>query len=207
MMVHIKNKPVVVVGGGNVATRKVGTLLEAGASVTVISPTITDELRGWVDAQKLTWKPRQFEPQDVQEAFMIIAATDHAEVNLNVYQAAHPHQLINVVDQPELSNFIVPSTLQRGKLMISVSTSGASPGLSRKIKQELATVYDEMYEEYLDFLDSCRKKVLEEVDQPEVRKFIFKELLDSRFFEMTRLNQYHERDEQFLHLLREGKGS
>lgn len=200
MMVHMKDKPVVVVGGGQVASRKVGTLLEAGASVTVISPTITDQLKEWIDTQKLTWKHKCFEPQDVQEAFMIVAATDDTEVNLQVYQAARPHQLINVADQPELSNFIVPATLQRGKLLISVSTSGASPGLSRKIKQELATVYDDVYEEYLDFLDSCRKKVLEEVDLPEVRKYIFKELLDARFLEMTRLNQFHEREEHF-HLL------
>jgi precorrin-2 dehydrogenase/sirohydrochlorin ferrochelatase len=200
MMVDTKDKPVVVVGGGKVATRKVETLLKAEANVTVVSPEITDELKEWVDLQKVSWKQKCFEADDVAEAFIIIAATDHTEINLNVHQAAHPHQLINVVDRPELGNFIVPSTLQRGKLLISVSTSGASPGLSRKIKQELATVYDETYEEYLDFLNSCRQKVMQEVDQPEIRKNIFKALLDSKFIEMTRLNQFHEREEHFLDL-------
>lgn len=205
MMVHMKDKPVVVVGGGKVATRKVDTLLDAEANVTVFSPEITDELKEWVDLQNLSWKQKPFEPEDVQEAFMIIAATNHTEVNLNVHQGARPHQLINIVDRPDLSNFIVPSTLQRGKLLISVSTSGASHGLSREIRQELTMMYDETYEEYLDFLNSCRKKVLEEVDQPRVRKYIFKALLDSRFLEMTRLNQFHERDKHFLHLLKEGR--
>jgi precorrin-2 dehydrogenase/sirohydrochlorin ferrochelatase len=196
----MKDKPIVVVGGGKVATRKVETLLNADANVTVVSPEITDELKEWVKLQKISWKQKRFEEDDVAEAFIIIAATDHTEINLNVHQAAHPHQLINIVDRPELGNFIVPSTLQRGKLLISVSTSGASPGLSRKIKQELATVYDETYEEYLDFLSSCRQKVLEQVDQPVVRQYIFKALLDSKFIEMTRLNQFHEREEHFLDL-------
>jgi precorrin-2 dehydrogenase/sirohydrochlorin ferrochelatase len=203
MMVHIKDKPIVVVGGGKVATRKLESLLDAEANVTVISPEITGELKAWVDSQKLSWKQKRFEPEDVQEAFMIIAATDHTEVNLNVHKVAKPYQLINIADRPELSNFIVPSTLQRGKLLISVSTSGASPGLSRKIKQELSTMYDETYEEYLDFLNSSRQKVLEEVDQPEKRKYIFNALLDSRFLEMTRLNQFHEREEQFLELFKQ----
>jgi precorrin-2 dehydrogenase/sirohydrochlorin ferrochelatase len=203
MIVHMKAKPVVVVGGGKVATRKVETLLNAEANVTIVSPEITDELKEWVDLQKVSWKQKRFEADDVQEAFIIIATTDHTEINLNVHQAAHPHQLINIVDRPELSNFIVPSTLQRGKLLISVSTSGASPGLSQKIKQELATMYDETYEEYLDFLNSCRQKVLEEVGQPEIRKYIFRALLDSRFLEMTRLNQFHEREEHFLDLFKQ----
>jgi precorrin-2 dehydrogenase/sirohydrochlorin ferrochelatase len=204
-VLKLKGKKVVVIGGGKVATRKVRTLLDVHAKVTVVSPTITTELKEWVALDRLSWKPKCFETKDISEAFLIIAATNQAEVNVDVYRSINPFQLINMVDRPDVSNFIVPSTLHRGKLVISASTSGASPGLSRKITQELSAIYDDTYEDYLNFLDSCRKKVLVEIDDPEVRNYIFKQLLDSVFLELTRSNSFHKRNESFLQLLRESK--
>jgi precorrin-2 dehydrogenase/sirohydrochlorin ferrochelatase len=204
-MLRMKGKRTVVVGGGSVATRKIGTLLNAEAEITVISAETTDRIIEWGNKGQLVLRSKRFEDGDLKGSFLIIAATNNPEVNLQAYRAAGQNQLINIIDRPDLSNFIVPSSFTRGKLTISVSTSGASPVLSRKIKTELSSSYDEAYEEYIDFLDDCRKKVKEEINDVNVRGQILKKLVHPQFLEMTRLNKYNEREETFLKLLSEEK--
>lgn len=151
---------------------------------------------------QIKWLSRTFEAGDTSAYMLVIAATNHPEVNLQVVESAAEHQLINVIDRPDLSNFIVPSTFQRGKLLIAVSTSGASPGLARKISRDLADQFDESYEEYLLFLEEARKRVLLEVKDVRRKNQILKELLHPRFLEMTRLGMVEEREARFLELCR-----
>lgn len=200
-MLNLQGKSAVVVGGGRIAYRKILSLLEANASITLISPVITNELFVLHEEGKVLWKKKNFEPTDVTSAFLIIAATDNPNVNIFVYESINEFQLINVVDNPSLSNFIVPSYFQRGKLIISVSTSGASPLLSRKIKEKLSTIYDESYEEYLSFLEECRGKIKKTIIDPKNKKQILQKLLDETFFELTKEKKYAERDEKFQELL------
>lgn len=202
---HLKGKKVVVVGGGVVATRKVRTLLGTQAKITVISPVITSEMTKWVNSEQICWMEKPFAAEDVSDGFLIIAATNSKEVNEEVYQAINLYQLFNRVDRPDLCNFSVPSTFRRGKLIVSVSTSGASPGLSRKISHEISNDYDSTYEEYVEFLDNCRARVLDEIEEAEVRRHIFKELLDSSYLDLTRSHSLEERNERFLLLLRQSK--
>lgn len=202
---HLKGKKVVVVGGGVVATRKVRTLLGTQAEITVISPVITSEMTKWVNSEQICWMEKPFAAEDVSDGFLIIAATNSKEVNEEVYQAINSYQLFNRVDRPDQSNFSVPSTFRRGKLMVSVSTSGASPGLARKISHEISNDYDSTYEEYVEFLDNCRARVLGEIEEAEVRRHIFKELLDSSYLDLTRSHSLEERNERFLLLLRQSK--
>lgn len=202
---HLKGKKVVVVGGGVVATRKVRTLLGIQAEITVISPVITSEMTKWVNSEQICWMEKPFAAEDVSDGFLIIAATNSKEVNEEVYQAINSYQLFNRVDRPDQSNFSVPSSFRRGKLMVSVSTSGASPGLSRKISHEISNNYDHSYEEYVEFLDNCRARVLSEIEGAEVRRHIFKELLDSSYLYLTRSHSLEERNERFLLLLRQSK--
>lgn len=202
---HLKGKNVVVIGGGNVATRKVRTLLGTKAKITVISPMITSEMKEWANTEQICWMEKSFSVEDVSHGFLIIAATDSEAVNEEVYQAVNPYQLINRVDRPDLSNFSVPSTFRRGKLMVSVSTSGASPGLARKISHEISKNYDDTYEEYVEFLNDCRVRVIAEIEGAEERRHIFKELLDSSYLTLTRSNLLQERNERFLQLLRQSK--
>lgn len=202
---HLKGKKAIVVGGGKVATRKVRTLLKTQAEITVISPVITSEMKKWVKAERICWMEKSFSAEDVSNGFLIIAATNSKEVNEEVYQAINSYQLFNRVDHPDLSNFSVPSTFRRGKLMVSVSTSGASPGLSRKISEEISNNYDHSYEDYVEFLDNCRARVLGEIEEAEVRRHIFKELLDSSYLDLTRSHSLEERNERFLLLLRQSK--
>src|SRR3954454_4532967 len=123
---NLDGKKVVVIGGGKIAERKITGLMETRADITVISLELTYRLNEYAQAGKITWKEKDFTDLDIQDAFLIIAATNQREVNLAVQKAAKPHQLISLVDDPEASNFILPSVVKRGRLSIAVSTSGAS---------------------------------------------------------------------------------
>ena len=100
-----------------------------------------------------------FEPDDLDSALIVIAATNSEMVNTFVASSAGKHQLVNIVDNPELSTFHVPAKLTRGDLTISVATGGASPTLSKSIRDELAVIYDDSYGDYLEFLTLSREKV------------------------------------------------
>ncbi len=100
-----------------------------------------------------------FEPNDLDSALVVIAATNNEMVNTFVASSAGKHQLVNIVDNPELSTFHVPAKLTRGDLTISVATGGASPTLAKSIRDELSEIYDDSYGDYLEFLTLSREKV------------------------------------------------
>ena len=200
-MIRLKGKKVTVIGGGKVAERKIDSLLQAGGSVVVISPDVTDQIKQWSQDMKLTWISKGFDPKDVTDAFIVIAATNNREINKKVCQSVNEHQLINIVDHPEKSNFIVPSTFRQGQLTIAISTSGASPGLAKKIKRDLANQYDASYGNYLDFLKSCREIVKQQVKSSEDRKRIFEQLLTDEFLKLTQRGEFAERKNRFLSLM------
>jgi precorrin-2 dehydrogenase/sirohydrochlorin ferrochelatase len=179
ILLDLNGKECVVVGGGRVAERKIAALLEAEASVTVISPYVTPVLSDWIEKGQLKGILAGYDSQYSMEAYLVIAATDSAEVNERVYlDAVARGQLINRVDCPEQSNFIVPAMVRRGKLSIAVSTSGASPSLAAEIRQKLDREYGEEYELYVDFLGELRLLVQQQVKDSQERKRILKEVLE-----------------------------
>jgi precorrin-2 dehydrogenase/sirohydrochlorin ferrochelatase len=124
-------------------------------------------------------KKRAFQSGDTSAYSIVIAATDQAEVNEAVYEEAAAHGAwVNVIDRPDRSSFIVPSVVRRGKLILTVSTGGASPSVARSIARELEASYGTEYEIYLDFLSELRLKVQSSVKDIEVRQQIFKRALD-----------------------------
>ena len=159
IMLNIEDKNAVVVGGGLIAYRKVIGLLQAGAGITVISPVIHSKIEQLFIENKIAWKNKMFEPDDLDDAMIIIAATNNEMVNTFVASSAGKHQLVNIVDNSELSTFHVPAKLTRGDLTITVATDGASPTLSTSIRDEIALIYDDSYSDYLEFLTLSRKKV------------------------------------------------
>lgn len=176
----------VVVGGGRVAERKARSLVEAGAQVRVVSPALTPGLQRLKAAHAITHSARRFRATDVRAAFLVIAATDSEAGNARVRLACQGHCLLNVVDQPELSNFIVPATLKRGPLSISVSTSGASPAMARAIKDELAALYGPAFGRYLRRLYSLRPGAIERFATQTARARFFKSLATPRVIKMLR---------------------
>ncbi|RAK19167.1 precorrin-2 dehydrogenase/sirohydrochlorin ferrochelatase [Anoxybacillus vitaminiphilus] len=181
IMLDLTGKHVVVIGGGKVAERKVKGLKETNAKITVVAPMVTPSLEQMAKQKEIQWIKKQFSLNDVKDAFLIVAATDKREINKMVLKAAKPHQLVNVADDPEKSNFHVPSVFRRGKLHIAVSTSGASPILTKKICSEIANMYDEQYEQYIDFLYECRQHILQNVSDHEKKQQLLQAITDESF--------------------------
>lgn len=198
---RLTDKKVVVVGGGLVAERKVMGLMGTGAEVVVISPDVTDKLEDLAKQKQIQWIPKAFTEEDVSFALLIFAATDCPEVNQSVKKAAGPNQLVIIVDDPDHSDFHTPGKIQRGKLCITVSTSGASPTLTRKIRERLEVEFDERYEQYLEFLHWARQKILYEIEEPLLKKQLLKSIVSNEFLESEN------RIEQFLKLFQKYKSS
>ncbi|MEH7272392.1 NAD(P)-binding protein [Neobacillus vireti] len=196
IMVKLEGKKAVVVGGGKVAERKVHGLLGSGAQVVVISPEATKELRKLADIGKINWQQKMFSEENLHGAFLIFAATDSMELNQTIKKSAGDHQLVTIADDPEGSDFHVPSQIQRGRLTISVSTGGASPTLARRIREQLDQQFDERYEEYLEFLFSARQKILKEVQDPVRKRNLLSAIVNEEF-----LNSQN-REGEFLQIMR-----
>ena len=138
VFLNIRRKKCVVVGGGQVAFRKVRMLLDCGANVTVISPVLHPNLSELADKRSIQVIRRNYKLGDLKGAFVVIAATDEKETNRKVSkEAGRVGALVNVVDDPKPSDFIVPSLLRRGDLTVAISTGGKSPALARKLRTKL----------------------------------------------------------------------
>ncbi|MDP5272695.1 precorrin-2 dehydrogenase/sirohydrochlorin ferrochelatase family protein [Chengkuizengella axinellae] len=178
IMMNVKDKECVVVGGGQVAERKIKSLMDAKANITVISPIVTAQIKRWEKEGILRVSYKKYQLTELGSAFVVIAATDQRKVNLQVYEDAKRRRiLVSVVDCPECSDFIFPATMRRGKLHIAISTSGASPSVTKKIKNELEFLYGEEYELYLDFLSDFRAFIKKAVEDTKQRQAISKDIL------------------------------
>ncbi|MCK9419767.1 MAG: bifunctional precorrin-2 dehydrogenase/sirohydrochlorin ferrochelatase [Nitrospirae bacterium] len=188
----LRDRPCVVIGGGTVAERKALALLEAGAEVTIISPALTTKLRELSDTGKITHLQKQYEEKDLSGEFLVIAATPSPEVNTLVAAACRKkHMLVNVAVPPEANSFIVPSVVERGDLLIAISTSGASPALAKKIRQDIEQRYGAEYEVFLDKLSAIRPRVIEEISDEKKRQKIFQALVDSDVIDLIRQGKTH----------------
>ena len=180
IFLELSNKKCLVVGGGEVAERKVESLLESLADVTVVSPKVTERIRALADSDKVTLILRDFEPQDLGEMMLVIAATDDRAVNSEISDLAQRRRmLVNIVDDPELCNFIVPATVRRGDLQICVSTSGGSPMLAKRIRREIEAKYGVEYGEFLSLLSEARDVVKAKYTNQKDREAAFQRLLES----------------------------
>ena len=160
MFLNISGKRCVVVGGGKVALRKVRALLEHGASVDVISPDLCPELIDLVQREQVRASRRHYQPGDLRQAFIAIAATDNSDVNQQVVKEARSEAvLVNVADDLENSDFIVPSYVHRGGITIAVSTDGRSPALARKIRTRLEKELADEYAPLAKLIGEVRAEV------------------------------------------------
>lgn len=141
IFIQLRGEPAVVVGGGHVALRKVDLLLKAGARITVIAPKLHEELRALAVRGQLDYLAREFQPHHLDGVGLAIAATDSREVNAAVSAAARARRVpVNVVDDPELSTFIFPAIVDRSPVLVAVGSSGQSPVLARRVRQQIETL-------------------------------------------------------------------
>jgi len=172
IFIDLNALPVLVVGGGNVALRKVQTLLHHGSLVRVISPRLVPELQELIDGKTCFWVEKEYSSDDIQEARLVFSCTEIEEINAQVSRDAKAHyRLVNVVDDPEKCSFIVPSIMEQGDLKIAVSTGGSSPIVARQVRAELEDLYGHEMAEYLTLLKNWRNKA--KSDLPLEQRSIF----------------------------------
>ena len=187
IFLDLRDKNVLVVGGGKVAERKILNLLKYGCRIHVVSPELTSQLEKLVANKKIQHLPEQSMNQAMSEAFMVIAATDDAVVNARIASRAKEQGLlVNAVDQPRDCNFIMPSVVKSGDLQIAISTGGKSPALAKKIRKELQTLFGSEYGSLVKLLGILRTEVLAQGDTSSENKPFFESVVNSDLLELIR---------------------
>jgi uroporphyrin-III C-methyltransferase/precorrin-2 dehydrogenase/sirohydrochlorin ferrochelatase len=160
LFLDLAGKPVLLVGGGAIAARKFALLSEAGASVTIVAPELGEELRAALEPGAFRYLERPFAASDLVGQWLAIAATDDREVNTRVAEVAAAARIpCNVVDDRELSSFIMPAIIDRSPVQIAISTGGTSPVLARLIRERLETLLDSSLGTLAAFADRWRERV------------------------------------------------
>ncbi len=183
----VQNRHCLVVGGGSVGTRKVSTLLGCGASVTVVSPRINAKLNELSKKETLIIKIKPFQFSDLKDKFLVIGATDNQELNQQIHtEAERLGILCNIADQPEACNFILPSIVKKGDLVIAISTSGKSPAFAKKLRKDFEKQFGNEYAAFLEVMGVIRKKLIAKDHKPEAHKPLFEQLINRGLVEMIK---------------------
>lgn len=157
---RLDNKPVLLVGGGEVAERKARLLLDAGAQLTVVAPELDPELAELATNGTIEWLAGEFAPAQLTGKWLVVAATDRREVNALVYQSANQARIFaNVVDDPKRSSFIMPSIIDRSPLMVAISSGGKAPVLARLLREKLEALLPQHLGAVAAFAGSLRERV------------------------------------------------
>ncbi len=184
VFLDITGKKCVVVGGGEVAARKVVRLLDCGAKVCVVSPQIVPELAAIKQEGHIEHINCEYAGEYLCGAFLVIGATDNEQINAAISQDAKAKGIpVNIVDDPQKCDFILPSLVERGDLTIACSTGGNSPALARYLREELENVYGEEYATLLNILGQLRGRMEKNVG---VGKVWFNKLLAAGLLEAIR---------------------
>lgn len=160
VFLDIAGKPAVVIGGGQVALRKVEGLLDAGAHVTVISPALHPDLEALVAAGRVRHIAREYSPGDLEGCLLAFVGTDDRSVNAAVAREGKQRGAwVNAVDDPANCDFIMPGIVRRGDIILAVSTSGGSPAMARKLREDLEQFLTEEYALMLDLVAQVRREL------------------------------------------------
>jgi len=201
----VQKRECLVIGGGSVGERKVKTLLECGALVTVITPDATESLQALAANQSIELIVREYESSDMEGKYLVIGATDSEEANEKISKdAAERGLLCNIADRPAACNFVLPAIVRQGDLLIAISTSNKSPAVARRIRQTLEREFGPEYAVLLNLMGAIRQKLLSEAKSPEAHKRMFEQLLDQGLLEMIRENRIQDVDSLLKEVI--GKG-
>ena len=160
IFIRVNKRACLVVGGGEVAARKVSLLRRAGADIRVVAPQLCPALLDLFEQQVIAWRKGKFVDTDLDAVVLVVAATDNSEVNAAVSrEAGKRHLPVNVVDEPALCSFIFPSVIDRSPVAIAVSTGGASPVLARMLRARLETLIPAGYGRLAELLEGFRATV------------------------------------------------
>jgi len=203
VFLDLRERPCVVVGGGQVAERKAIALFDAGADLSIISPSLTPALAEIAGKGKIAHHPKTFEERDIAGAYLVIAATSDAAVNEAVARACRKNGiLVNAATSPDEGTFVVPSVVERGDLLIAVSTCGDSPALARKVREDLERAYGPEYGVFLEKMANLRRRLLHDVADEGVRRQIYQAVVDSDVLYLLKAGQTHEADMRIAEIVK-----
>ena len=205
VLLDVQNRKCLVVGGGSVGTRKVMTLVDCGARVTVVSPEVTTQMLQLADNRAIKLKKRPYRSLDLEGMFLVIGATNDEGLNRQINKDAHRlNKLYNIADLPEACNFILPSLVNRGDLIIAISTSGKSPALSKKLRKDLENKFGEEYAGFLQLMGAIRQKLLSKNNDSNARKYIFEQLIARGLIGMVKNRKEEEINSLLFEILGDG---
>jgi precorrin-2 dehydrogenase/sirohydrochlorin ferrochelatase len=184
MFVKLDGREVLVVGAGKVGEPKIRGLVPTGARIRVVAREASQGVREWAQNGEIILEERGFVPADLDNIFLVVVATSSRDLNQQVYHEAQSrHILCNVVDVPEQCDFYYPAVVQRGDLQIAISTSGQSPSLAQKIRQQLERQFGPGYAHWVAALGETRRRVLSSSLDPERKRDLLQSLASAEAFE------------------------
>ena len=198
----VKEKPCLVVGGGQVAERKVKGLLDCGAHLFVVSPKATETLQNLASNGLVDLALRHYRTADLDGKFLVIGATDDENTNQRVSRdASRQGILCNIADRPDACSFVLPAVVRQGDLVIAVSTSNQSPAVAKRIRKSLEKEFGPEYAELIALMGAIRRKLLDDGKSPEAHKKDFERLLDDGLLAMIRYKRIDEVDTSLAEVL------
>lgn len=198
---NVAGKSCVVVGGGEVALRKIRGLLESGAVVKVIAPKICAGVDELFKRGKISLTREKFSPEMLSDELILIAATDNPEVNRQASEAAMSKKILVNTVEGSSGNFVVPSRIRRGDLLLTVSTDMNSPAFSRFVRQMLESELDENFGAGLELIARYREKVKELLPNPDARKNFWRDILTEDIWELLKLGEIKRLEEKINNAL------
>jgi len=203
VFLDVRERPCVVVGGGQIAERKAIALFDAGADLAVISPSLTPVLAELARKGKITHHRKTFAEQDLAEAYLVIAATNDPAVNEAVARECRKRGiLVNAATSPDEGSFVVPSVVERGDLLIAISTCGDSPALARKVREDLERTYGQEYEVFLEKMANLRRRLAHDVADEDMRRKVYQAVVDSDVLYLLKAGQAHEADHRIAEIVK-----
>ena len=192
----LKDRQVLVVGGGAVGKRKIEALMDTGAKIEVVSLEVLPDIELWQKEGKLIWHKRAFQPADISGKEFVFCTTNQREINREIARLAHQARAwVNVSDCPYEGNLFVPASHQQGKLHFAISTDGGSPGVARQVRQKLEEDFGPEWAEYLDLIAKLREE-LKEFGSSKEREQFWREMLQLDFVLMIKEGRIRQVEEK-----------
>ncbi|GAB1439614.1 siroheme synthase CysG [Providencia sp.] len=197
LFVDLRTRKVVLIGGGVIAARKAELLIKAQADLVIISPTLCTQLQLEYQQNKFVWLADEYKSTQLDDAFLVIAATDNALLNETVFYDANERKIfVNVVDDQPLCSFIVPSIIDRSPVVVAISSAGTAPVLARLLREKLETMLPNSLGKMAEIAGRWREKVKASLTNMRERKRFWETSFSGRFASLVEQGQFSEAEQQ-----------
>ncbi|WP_349431396.1 siroheme synthase CysG [Methylomarinum sp. Ch1-1] len=208
LFLELKDQNCLVVGGGDIAARKIDLLTRAGANITVVAKQMSATVIDMAQQAPISMQQKAFEAADLEDKFLVVSATNNRETNVQVAKLAKERKLlINVVDNPDLCSFIFPSIIDRSPIVAAISSGGASPVLARQLRAKIESMISPAYGQLAQLANKFRSAVKQHIEDPGQRRIFWENVLQGGIAELVFAGRQHEAERQLQTMLESGDHS